>query len=135
MTPKRGFSLIETMVAIALMAIIVIGILSAFSAITLAANRHQQETTLDRLTRSEAEYIKSQVYSPGPPPAGNTTVYQNIPAVSGYTFAYQVLYYSALTNPPNFNAGNPDVGLQKITLTVRGPNGSSEVLIFMKEQP
>src|SRR5438128_10444685 len=110
-------------------------ILTAFSAITLAANRHQRERALDRLTRPEAEYIRSQVYSPGPPPAGNTTVYQNIPAVSGYTFSYQVLYYSALTNPPNFNVGNPDVGLQKITLTVRGPNGSSEVLIFMKEQP
>src|SRR5947208_14981844 len=105
------------MVAIALMAIIVIAILSAFSAITLAANRHQQETTLDRLTRSDAEYIKSQVYSPGPPPAGNTTVYQNIPAVSGYTFSYHVLHYSSPTNPPNFKPSNPAVGLQRTTPT------------------
>src|SRR5205814_9024861 len=114
---------------------ILASILTAVPATPPAANRHQQETALDRLPRSEAEYIKSQVYSPAPPPAGNTTVYQNIPAVSGYTFAYQVLYYSALTNPPNFNAVNPDVGLQKITLTARGPNGSSEVLTFMKQQP
>ena len=135
MTRKRGFSLIETTVAIALLAIIVVAILSGFSATTLAASRHQQETTLDRLTRSDAEYIKSQTYSPGPPPAGSTTVYQNIAAVSGYTFSYQILYYSALTNPPNFNPNNADIGLQEIILTVRGPNGSSEVLDFLKEQP
>ena len=127
MSARRGFSLVETMVAIALMAIIVVTILSAFSATTLAAARHQQETTLDRLTRSEAEYIKSQVYSA----AGN---YLNLTA-TGYTFSYQVLRYSALTNPPNFQAGNPDVGLQEIVLTVRGPNASSELLIFMKELP
>jgi type II secretory pathway pseudopilin PulG len=131
MTQKRGLTLIETTVAIALLAIIVVAILSAFSATTLAANRHQQETTLDRLTRSDIEYIKSQTYAvnnllPAP--------YQNLSS-SGYTFSYQVLYYSALTNPPNFQAGNPDVGLQEIILTVRGPNGSTEVVDFLKEQP
>ena len=131
MTRQRGFSLIETTVAIALLAIIVVAILSGFSATTLAASRHQQETTLDRLTRSDAEYIKSQPYAvnnllPAP--------YQNLTS-SGYAFSYQVLYYSALTNPPNFNPNNADIGLQEIILTVRGPNGSSEVLDFLKEQP
>jgi len=131
MTRQRGFSLIETTVAIALLAVIVVAILSAFSATTLAARRHQEETTLDRLARSDIEYIKSQPYSvnnllPAP--------YQNLSS-SGYTFAYQVLYYSALTNPPNFQSGNPDVGLQEIILTVRGPNGSMEVVDFLKEQP
>ncbi len=120
MTRQRGFSLIETTVAIALLAVIVVAILSAFSA-----------TTLDRLTRSNIQYNKSQPYSvnnllPAP--------YQNLSS-SGYTFAYQVLYYSALTNPPNFQSGNPDVGLQEIILTVRGPNGSMEVVDFLKEQP
>jgi len=131
MTRQRGLTLIETTVAIALLAIIVVAILSAFSATTLAASRHQQETTLDRLTRSDAEYIKSQTYSvnnlvPAP--------YQNLGS-SGYAFTYQVLYYSALTNPPNFQSGNPDVGLQEIILTVRGPNGSMEIVDFLKEQP
>jgi prepilin-type N-terminal cleavage/methylation domain-containing protein len=131
MTRQRGLTLIETTVAIALLAIIVVAILSAFSATTLAASRHQQETTLDRLTRSDAEYIKSQTYSvnnlvPAP--------YQNLSS-SGYTFTYQVLYYSGLTNPPNFQSGNPDVGLQEIILTVRGPNGSMEIVDFLKEQP
>ncbi len=132
MTAKRGFSLIETMVAIALMAIIVVAMLSAFSAITLAANRHQQETTLDRLARSDAEYTKGQPYQLGPP-TGPVANYLNLTA-GGYSFSYQVLYYSANTTPL-FQAGNPDVGLQQIVLTVRGPNGSSEILNFLKEQP
>jgi prepilin-type N-terminal cleavage/methylation domain-containing protein len=127
MKRRRGFTLIETTVAIALLAVIVVTILSAFSAITIAASRHQQETTLDRLTRSEAEYIKSQAYSTG-------GTYSTNPA-SGYTFTYQVLYYSAATNPPTFLTSNPDVGLQEIVLTVNGPNGSTEVLDFLKEQP
>ena len=60
--------------------------------------------------------------------------YSTNPA-SGYTVTYQVLYYSAATNPPTFLTTNPDVGLQEIVLTVNGPNGSSEVLDFLKEQP
>ena len=80
MKTRRGVSLIETMIAIALLAIIVVSILSAFSAITIAAARHKQSTTLDLLTRSDAEYIKSQAYSPGLP---GPTVYTNLTA-AGY---------------------------------------------------
>ncbi len=89
MRRKRGVSLIETVVAIALLAIIVVSILSAFSAITIAAARHKQQTTLDLLTRSDAEYIKSQAYSPGVP---GPTLYSNLTA-AGYSFSYQVTYW------------------------------------------
>lgn len=125
MTRKRGVSLIETMVAIALLAIIVVSILSAFSAITIAAARHKQQTTLDLLTRSDAEYIKSQTYSPSP------AVYTNLTA-GGYTFAYQVSYWDPILG---FSPGNPDLGLQQLALTVSGPNGARETLIFLKVQP
>ena len=125
MRQKRGFSLMETTVAVALLAIIVVTILSAFSAISLAAARHQQQTALDRLTRSDAEYIKSQPYSPSP------AAYLNITA-GGYSFAPQVQYWAPGVG---FSALNPDIGLQQITLTVNGPNGSRETLIFLKVQP
>lgn len=127
MKGKRAVSLIETMVAIALLAIIVVSILSAFSAITIAAARHKQQTTLDLLTRSDAEYIKSQAYSPSPAAYTNLTV-------AGYTFSYQVLYYDATQTPP-FAAGYADNGLQELVLTVNGPNGSREILDFLKVQP
>ena len=126
MKTKRGVSLIETMIAIALLAIIVVSILSAFSAITIAAARHKQATTLDLLTRSDAEYIKSQVYSPSP------AVYTNL-ASAGYSFAYQVSYWDPIFG--GFAPGNVDVGLQQLALTVNGPNGARETLIFLKVQP
>ena len=132
MTRQRGFTLIETTVAVALLAVIVVTILSAFSAITLAARRHQQETTLDLVTRRDAESIKSQPYSAAPP----ATPYTNI-AVSGYSFSYQVLNYDPTQLPPQpqFSAAYGDNGLQELILTVTGPNNTTETLVFLKVQP
>lgn len=127
MKKATGFSLIETTVALALLGVIVVTMLGAFSAVTIAATRHQQETTLDRLARSETELIKSQMY------AGGASPYPKL-SVPGYSFAYQVLYY-APGAPPSFLAANPDIGLQELVLTVTGPNGTSETLDFLKERP
>lgn len=129
MKRQAGFTLVETAVAVALLVVIVISVLSAFSATTLAATRHAQLTTLDRLTRSDAEYIKSQAYSVKP------AAYANL-AAAGYTFSYQVLYYDGSQPPANqWLPGNADTGLQEVVLTVKGPNGSSEQLDFLKVQP
>lgn len=128
MKSRRGFTLIETTVAIALMAVIIVTILGAFSAITLAARRHQQESTLDLVTRRDAESIKSQVYSATPKP----TPYTNI-AVGGYTFSYQTYYYDPVAK--TFLTTNADSGLQELVLTVTGPNNSRETLDFFKVQP
>jgi prepilin-type N-terminal cleavage/methylation domain-containing protein len=125
MKRQRGVSLIETMISIALLAIIVVSILSAFSAITIAAARHKEQTTLDLLTRSDTEYIKSQTYSPSP------AAYTNLTA-AGYAFSYQASYWDPILG---FAPGNPDLGLQQLVLTVNGPNGARETLIFLKVQP
>jgi Tfp pilus assembly protein PilV len=122
---KAGFSLIETAVAVALLAVIVVSILSALSIASLAATRHQQQTTLDRLTRSDAEYIKSQAYTVKP------AAYTHLTA-AGYGFSSEVSYWAPIVG---FNAANPDIGLQQIILTVSGPNSSSQVLYVLKVQP
>jgi prepilin-type N-terminal cleavage/methylation domain-containing protein len=129
---RGGFSLVETMVALALMGIIVVAVLSAFSSATLAAYRHGLDTTLDRLVRSDAEFIKRQAYVPKPPPAG---AYANL-AAPGYVFALQVQYYSPGPVPPRgFSPANPERGLQQIVLTVTAPGGASEQLMFFKVRP
>jgi len=114
------------MVAIALLGVIVVTVVSAFSTVSIATRRHAVATNLDRLTRSEAEYIKSQPYAAQP------RGYTNL-AAAGYVFAVQILYY----NPVNqtFSAGNTDVGLQQIVLTVTATAGGSETLRFFKVQP
>ncbi len=128
MKRQRGFTLIETTVAIALMAVIIVTILSAFSAITLAALRHQQESTLDLVTRRDAEFIKSQAYSATP----KATPYTNI-AVAGYSFSYQTYYYDPVLK--TFATINADNGLQELVLTVTGPKNATETLDFLKVQP
>lgn len=127
-----GFSLIETMVALALLGVIVVAVLSAFSSATLAGYRHGLDTTLDRLVRSDAEFIKQQAYIPKPPPAGT---YANL-AAPGYAFVVQVQYYSPGPVPARgFSPANPEQGLQEIVLTVTAPGGASERLIFFKVRP
>jgi prepilin-type N-terminal cleavage/methylation domain-containing protein len=123
MNRSRGFSLVETAVAIALLGVIVVSILSGFSAATLAGNRHQQLTTLDILTRSDAEYIKSQAYIVKP------ATYTNL-AAAGYSFSYVVNYY--LPSNGTFTTLNSENGLQELVLTVTGPSATTEVLYFLK---
>ncbi len=123
---SRGFSLVETMMAIALLGVIVVTVVSAFSTISVATRRHGVATSLDRLTRSEAEYIKGQRYR------GKPLTYANL-AAPGYAFAAQVLYYNPLTQ--TFSARNNDAGLQEIVLTVTATGGGSETLRFFKVQP
>jgi prepilin-type N-terminal cleavage/methylation domain-containing protein len=130
---RSGFSLVETMVALALLGVIIVAVLGAFSSAAIATNRHGLDTTLDRLVRSDAEFIKRQGYVRKPPPAG---AYANLAAPAGYAFAIQVWYYSPGPAPPRgFAAANPEQGLQQITLTATAPGGASETLIFFKVRP
>ncbi len=121
--PAGGFSLVETTLAIALVGVIVVAILSAFSSITIAAGRHQQQAGLDRLVRSDAEFIKSRPYGPS---------YTDITS-PGYIFANQVLYYDPATN--TFATTNPDQGLEEIFLRVTAPGGGVETLYFLRVRP
>jgi prepilin-type N-terminal cleavage/methylation domain-containing protein len=120
---QRGFSLIETTVAIALLAVIVVTILGAFGTTMVATTRHKWQSNLDRLVRSEAEYIKSQTYG---------AAYANL-AAAGYSFSNQVLYYDPTS--ATFATGNSDQGLQEIILTVNAPGGGSEKLYLLKVRP
>jgi prepilin-type N-terminal cleavage/methylation domain-containing protein len=128
-----GFSLVETMVALALLGVTIVAVLSAFSSAAIATNRHRMDANLDRLVRSDAEFIKRQAYVPKPPPAG---AYANLAAPAGYAFAIQVWYYSPGPVPARgFAAANPERGLQQITLTATAPGGATERVIFLKVRP
>ena len=123
---QRGMTLMETAIAVALLAVIVVSIVSGFSAIAIATKRHQEQTQVDRLARSQAEYVKSQAYQVKP--AAYSTLSQ-----AGYTISEQILYFDPAT--ATFSAANGESGLQKIVVTIAGPSGGSEVLDLLKVQP
>jgi prepilin-type N-terminal cleavage/methylation domain-containing protein len=126
MSRRKGFSLVETMVALALLGVIVVTVLGSFSTVTLAVRRHTTATSLDRLVRSDAEYVKSQAYATKPGTYATLTA-------AGYTFAVQILYYDPASG--TFATTNADNGLQQIVLTVTATAGGSEQLRFLKVQP
>ncbi len=127
---RRGMTFIEVLIAVALLGVIVVTMMAGLSSIALATGHHRQQTTLDLLVRSEAEYLKSQAYIPKPPPANS---YQNLSA-TGYTFsAPSVLYWDP--NTATFSAANNEFGLQQITVTVTAPGGGTEQIIVLKVQP
>jgi type II secretory pathway pseudopilin PulG len=123
---QGGMTLMETAVAVALLAVIVVSIVSGFSAIAIATRRHQEQTQVDRLARSQAEYVKSQTYQVKP------AAYP-ILSQAGYTISEQVLYFDPATT--TFSAANAENGLQEIVVTVSGPSGGSEALDLLKVQP
>ncbi|HLB78506.1 MAG TPA: prepilin-type N-terminal cleavage/methylation domain-containing protein, partial [Candidatus Dormibacteraeota bacterium] len=127
---RQGMTFIEVLIAVALLGVIVVTMMAGLSSIALATGHHRQQTTLELLVRSEAEYLKSQAYIPKPPPAGS---YQNLSA-AGYTFsAPSVLYWDPALG--TFTLANNENGLQQITVTVTAPGGGSEQIIVLKVQP
>jgi prepilin-type N-terminal cleavage/methylation domain-containing protein len=125
---RRGMTFIEVLVALGLLGVIVVTIVAAFSSITIATFRHRQQATLDLLVRSDAEYLKSQAYSPKP-----LASYTNI-AAAGYAFsAPLVLFWNPGTR--TFSAANAESGLQEISVTVTALNGGTERIIVLKVRP
>ncbi len=123
---RRGMTFIEVLIAVALLGVIVVTMMAGLSSIALATGHHRQQTTLDLLVRSEAEYLKSQLYSPKP------ANYASISA-SGYTFSItQVLYWDPASGTWSATTDN---GLQQISVTVTAPGGGTEQIILLKVEP
>jgi prepilin-type N-terminal cleavage/methylation domain-containing protein len=123
---RRGMTFIEVLIAVALLGVIVVTMMAGLSSIALATGHHRQQTTLELLVRSEAEYLKSQTYSPRP------AAYASLSA-TGYTVSItQVQYWDPASGTWTAITDN---GLQQISVTVTAPGGGSEQIIVLKVQP
>ena len=110
---ERGMSLIEVLVALAIVALAGIAFLSGLTGIFQGVRVSQNRVTLESVAKSQMEYVKSQAYDDNlahVPPQ-----YLLLPDISGYT--------TTLNPPPqrldpkNDGTANDD-GIQQITVTV-----------------
>jgi type II secretory pathway pseudopilin PulG len=97
---QRGISLVETLVAVAILGTAVVAFVAALSTGVISTNVHGQEVTAQRLAQNQVESIKNQVFN-------TSGTYTIVSLPSGYTIT---LAKSAVPG------ANTDI--QKITVTV-----------------
>ena len=98
---QKGLGLAETLVAVAILGTAVVTFIAALAAGTIAVGAQDEETVIQRLARSQLEYIKSYTYIRG------ARSYPTIAVPEDYALAV------AVSSVPG-----TDANLQKITVTV-----------------
>jgi prepilin-type N-terminal cleavage/methylation domain-containing protein len=126
---SSGFTLIEVLIALALIGIIAIAFLSALSTGSMALITADERATAESLARSQMEYVKNQGYSPAP--TGGVGNYTKIGVPAGYTIcSYDRTEDPVNCDPNDFVIGIPwdnednqpvdeDNGLQRIKLVIK----------------
>jgi len=104
---EQGTTLIETVVALAVLGAIAVTFLSGLATTTKAVGLTDEQTTAESLAQSQMEWVKNAGYS------YNATGYSpaSIPGGKDY------INYSAIIAAESLH--DPDDGIQKITVTVK----------------
>ncbi len=100
---ERGAGLVESLIALAILAIAVTPFLAAFSTGSLAVGKADRQVTAEILARSQTEYTKSQAYVVAPASYNIIT-----PLPAGYSISSNAT-----------SASGRDTNIQKITVTVQ----------------
>jgi len=109
-----GFTLIETLVALAVLGIIAVFIMGGMIMASKSVIIGNEQTTAESFARSQLEYIQSQPYDS----VNNPPLYDSIAIPSDINGYALMTPFATRIN----SAGNPissDSGLQKITVTVK----------------
>jgi prepilin-type N-terminal cleavage/methylation domain-containing protein len=126
MKSEKGFSLIEVMLAIALLGIVSVAFLGAMGTASKAIFIADERATAESLARSQMEYVKNQAYSVAP--SGGQVTYQKISGIpDGYTICSLNRSGDTVENtiygvPWNSQSGQPrsaDGGLQRVKLVIK----------------
>jgi Tfp pilus assembly protein PilV len=107
---QNGLGLVETLVAVALLATSVVAFVVALSAGSMAVGEQDKETVAQRLAQTQVEYTKNYPYNPG------ASTYPAVAAPAGYTVSVGVS-----------SIPGTDTNIQKITVTIL----RDDVNIFM----
>jgi len=115
---ETGQSLVEELVAIAIVSLGLVIVMAAFSTGTMGVSTTNDRVTAENLGRSQLELIKDAAYSPDP----TVTSYPTVSPVQGYATAVGIEYWIAPSGP--FTSTVRDDGLQKVTVSVSGSKGA-----------
>ena len=108
---SSGFSLIEVMIALAILGLVAVAFLSGLSTSLKAVFISDERSTAQTLAQSQMEYVKSQDYDESTEPPQYVENVDLTP--SGYT-----VDISAERLNPEGDGTDDDDGLQKITITI-----------------
>jgi prepilin-type N-terminal cleavage/methylation domain-containing protein len=111
MKSEKGFSLLEVMLAIALLGVIIAALMSALSTGSSAVFVADERATAESLAKSQMEYIRNQNYDASHDPP-QYALLADIPA------GYQI-DVTAVRLDPKSDGTAADDGIQKITVTVQ----------------
>jgi len=122
---SRGFTLIEVLLAIALLGVIAIAFMSALSTASTVLIIADERTTAESLARRQMEYVKGQGYKAES--AVTDPIYQKIGGIpEGYSIysvnRYGVPVEEIIGIPWDSESNKPvdtDIGLQKIALVIK----------------
>jgi len=138
---ERGISLIEVLIALAILGLVAVAFLSGLATASRALIIADERTTAESLARSQMEYVKSQLYQEADP--DDEVVYLKItdipPEAEGYTICsinragatIENIIYGVPWDSQNNQAVSTDVGLQKIRLVVK--HYGEEVFTFIED--
>jgi len=109
MTDEKGFSLVETLVALSIMSFVAVAFLSGLSTSSKAVVTNQEQITAESLAKSQMEYIKRQCY--------RVDLQYNELASDQIPTGYDIEITPAYIDPRGDGSTNDD-GLQKIVITI-----------------
>jgi prepilin-type N-terminal cleavage/methylation domain-containing protein len=113
---ERGFSLVEVIIAIALLGIVAVAFLGGLSTASNAIFHADERATAESLARTEMEYLRNQDYIDYS--VTGHAEYQSITPPSGYNIVVSV---ERLDMDPPPGDPDDDDGIQKITVFVYHP--------------
>jgi len=115
---ETGQSLVEVLVAVAIVALGLVIIIAALSTGSVGVRVANDRVTAENLARSQLELIKDAAYRPDP----TASPYPTVSPIQGYTVTVMIEYWVAPGGPFTTTVRND--GLQKAAISVAGSGGT-----------
>ena len=126
---SRGFTMIEVVIAIALIGLIGVAVLSALSTASMALIIADERATAESLARSQMEYVKNSPYdNVNDPP-------EYFPDLGAVPDGYDIDIEAVRLDPEGDGTEDDDDGIQKITVTVSRDGEVKVTLEDYKREP